>query len=96
MSRRDSIVQAGVVRFRPVILTTLTTVAGLSTVAYGIGGFDPFLQPMALAISWGLAFATGLTLIVMPCFYAIIDDITKKVTCHETVRKGGSSEDISS
>ncbi|MFH2137714.1 MAG: efflux RND transporter permease subunit [Candidatus Omnitrophota bacterium] len=87
VSRRNSIVQAGIVRFRPVMLTTLTTVAGLSTVAYGIGGFDPFLQPMALAISWGLAFATILTLVVMPCFYAIIDDITQKIACHPTVRK---------
>ncbi|MFH1061971.1 MAG: efflux RND transporter permease subunit [Candidatus Omnitrophota bacterium] len=87
MTRRDSIINSGVLRFRPVMLTTLTTVAGLSTVAYGIGGFDPFLQPMALAIAWGLAFATGLTLVVMPCLYAIIDDWTMKIACHPTVRK---------
>lgn len=86
-SRRNSIVQSGILRFRPVMLTTLTTVAGLSTVAYGIGGFDPFLRPMALAISWGLAFATGITLIAMPCFYAIVDDLTQKIACHPTVRK---------
>ncbi len=85
-SRRESIVRAGVLRFRPVMLTTLTTVAGLSTVAYGIGGFDPFLQPMALAIAWGLAFATILTLIAMPCFYAVADDLTMKLVCHPTVR----------
>lgn len=87
MPRRNSIVQAGILRFRPVMLTTLTTVAGLSTVAYGIGGFDPFLQPMALSIAWGLAFATGLTLVVMPCFYAIADDLTQKIVCHPTVIK---------
>jgi len=87
VSRRNSIIQAGVLRFRPVMLTTLTTVAGLSTVAYGIGGFDPFLKPMALTITWGLAFATGLTLIIMPCFYAIIDDITMKIVSHPTVAK---------
>ncbi|MBU4304722.1 MAG: efflux RND transporter permease subunit [Candidatus Omnitrophica bacterium] len=87
LSRRDSILQAGALRMRPVLLTTLTTVAGLSTVAYGIGGFDPFLRPMALSIAWGLAFATGLTLIVMPCFYAIIDDLTMKIACHPTVMR---------
>jgi len=87
VSRRNSTVQSGVLRFRPVMLTTLTTVAGLSTVAYGIGGFDPFLQPMALSISWGLAFATVITLIAMPCFYAIVDDLTQKIVCHPTVRK---------
>ncbi len=99
VSRRNSIIQSGVLRFRPVMLTTLTTVAGLSTVAYGIGGFDPFLQPMALSISWGLAFATVITLIAMPCFYAIVDDLTQKIACHPTVRRlskanGWTGEDL--
>lgn len=93
-SRRDSIMQSGVLRFRPVMLTTLTTVAGLSTVAYGIGGFDPFLQPMALSIAWGLAFATVLTLIVMPCLYAVIDDWTMKIACHPTVKKMQKNGDL--
>ena len=66
MDRRDSIIKAGQIRLRPVILTTITTVGGLSTVAYGIGGKDPFLVPMALTICWGLIFATMLTLIVIP------------------------------
>ncbi|PIQ89887.1 MAG: MFS transporter [Candidatus Omnitrophica bacterium CG11_big_fil_rev_8_21_14_0_20_42_13] len=77
--RRESIIEAGRLRLRPVILTTITTVAGISTVAYGIGGKDPFLQPMALTVAWGLMFATMLTLIVIPCIYAIIDDITAKI-----------------
>jgi multidrug efflux pump subunit AcrB len=76
INRRESIVQAGALRLRPIILTSVTTVGGLATVAYGIGGSDPFLKPMALAISWGLAFATVLTLLVMPCIYAIVDDIS--------------------
>lgn len=87
VSREDSIVRSGMLRFRPVILTTFTTVAGISTVAYGIGGKDPFLQPMAIAITWGLLFATGLTLIIIPCFYAIVDDLTEKVIHHPTVLK---------
>ncbi len=87
VSRRDSIMQAGALRLRPVILTTATTVAGLSTVAYGIGGADPFLQPMALTVAWGLLFATGLTLIVMPCIYAIIDDIALRLIHKSAVRK---------
>jgi len=87
VARRDSIIQAGRLRFRPVMLTTLTTVAGIGTVAYGIGGKDPFLQPMGLTITWGLIFATGLTLLIIPCIYAIIDDITEKFTHHTTVEK---------
>ncbi len=85
VDRRSSILQAGTIRLRPVILTTVTTIAGLSTVAYGIGGSDPFLKPMALAITWGLFFSTALTLIVMPCIYAIIDDITLKIKHRGTV-----------
>jgi multidrug efflux pump subunit AcrB len=78
--RRTSIVEAGRLRLRPVSLTTITTVLGLAPVAYGIGGFDPFLRPMALAISWGLLFSSALTLIVIPCVYAILDDIHSKLT----------------
>lgn len=92
VSRRESIIQAGSLRIRPVLITTFTTVAGLSTVAYGIGGSDPFLKPMALAIAWGLIFATALTLIVMPCFYAIVDDIALKVVKHGTVFKHLNNE----
>ncbi len=75
MERRESIIKAGEMRIRPVILTTITTVGGLSSVAYGIGGKDPFLVPMALSICWGLTFATMLTLIVIPCIYSIVDDL---------------------
>lgn len=85
MGRRNSIVKAGQMRLRPVILTTITTVGGLSTVAYGIGGKDPFLVPMALSISWGIAFATMLTLIVIPCIYSIVDDIALKLTKHSSM-----------
>lgn len=85
LNRHDSIIKAGQMRMRPVILTTITTVGGLSTVAYGIGGRDPFLVPMALSICWGLIFATALTLIVIPCIYSIVDDITLKVTKHTSM-----------
>ncbi len=86
VERRPSILQAGSMRLRPVLLTTITTIAGLCTVAYGIGGSDPFLKPMALAIAWGLLFATGLTLIVIPCLYAIADDLAMKVRHKPTVQ----------
>jgi len=85
MSRHDSLVKAGQMRLRPVLLTTITTVGGLSTVAYGIGGKDPFLVPMAMAICWGLIFATVLTLVVIPCIYSIVDDLTIKITHHTSM-----------
>jgi multidrug efflux pump subunit AcrB len=77
-SRRYSIIQAGKVRLRPVLMTSLTTVGGLISVAYGIGGGDPFLNPMALAIVYGILFATVLILVMIPCVYAILDDMALK------------------
>lgn len=85
MERRESIVRAGQMRIRPVFLTTITTAGGLMTVAYGIGGKDPFLVPMALTICWGISFATLLTLIVIPCIYSIVDDISLKLTRHSSM-----------
>lgn len=85
MSRPESIVKAGQMRIRAVVLTTVTTVGGLSTVAYGIGGLDPFLVPMAISLCWGLTFATLLTLIVIPCVYSIVDDVAIKLTKHDSM-----------
>jgi multidrug efflux pump subunit AcrB len=64
-------------RLRAIILTTLTTVAGLLPLAYGIGGTDIFMAPMALALGWGLVFATPLTLVLIPCLYVIGIDIAR-------------------
>ncbi|MBE7439053.1 MAG: efflux RND transporter permease subunit [Spirochaetales bacterium] len=66
---KDVVLRAASLRLRAVMLTTITTVLGLLPTAYGIGGFDPFLVPMALSFSWGLGFATVLTLIVVPILY---------------------------
>ena len=84
--RRSSIIQGCRLRLRPVLLTTITTVLGLVSVAYMIGGGDPFIRPAAMAIVWGLSFATLLTLILIPCVYAIMDDITLRFFHHGTVR----------
>ncbi len=88
--RRESIVESGRIRLRPVLLTTITTSCGLFPTAYGIWGGDPFLEPMALTIMWGLICATFLTLLILPCVYAIIDDITLKIAGHATVVKANN------
>ena len=87
MERRESIIKGVQMRIRPVILTTVTTCGGLSTVAYGIGGKDPFLVPMALAICWGLLFATFLTLLIIPCIYSILDDLSLKIAHRSSIIK---------
>jgi multidrug efflux pump subunit AcrB len=62
-------------RLRAITMTTLTTAVGLIPLAYGIGGSDPFIAPMALALGYGLLFATPLTLLFVPCLYVIRDDV---------------------
>jgi len=69
MSIEEVALKAGSMRLRAVILTTLTTVLGLLPTAYGIGGRDPFLVPLALAFAWGLMFSTLLTLFIIPVLY---------------------------
>jgi len=71
MSTYDAIITAGRRRLRAVILTATTTVVGLLPTAYGWGGMDPFVSPMALALSWGLIFSTAITLIVIPAAFSI-------------------------
>ncbi len=72
VSAYDAIMQAGRRRLRAVVLTATTTVVGLLPTAYGWGGMDPFVSPMALALSWGLIFATLVTLITIPALMAIV------------------------
>jgi len=72
---RDLVALGTANRLRAIILTTLTTVAGVLPLAYGIGGTDYFISPMALALGYGLLFATPLTLVLVPCLYLIWHDI---------------------
>jgi len=72
---RDAILQSGKRRLRAVLLTAITTVVGLLPTAYGWGGFDPFVAPMALALSWGLMFSTVITLFSVPAALGIALDI---------------------
>jgi multidrug efflux pump subunit AcrB len=71
MAVYEAIIEAGRRRLRAVILTATTTVVGLLPTAYGWGGMDPFVSPMALALSWGLIFSTVITLVVIPAVFAI-------------------------
>ena len=77
----EAIVMAGRRRLRAVLLTAATTVVGLLPTAYGWGGMDHFVSPMALALSWGLMFSTAVTLITIPAVLAVGHDV------HYFVRK---------
>ena len=73
--RDKAILASGMARFRPVLLTTVTTVGGLIPLAFFATGQAKFLSPMAISVVWGLSFATILTLILIPCLYAMLDDL---------------------
>jgi multidrug efflux pump subunit AcrB len=68
-TRTQIVAKAAKTRLRAVILTTLTTVAGLFPTAYGIAGYDSMLAEMMLAMAWGLLFGTVLTLGLVPALY---------------------------
>ena len=65
---KDALLQGCRLRLRPAILTTLTTVLGTMPTAYGLGGSDPFVRPMALAMSWGLTLGTLFSFLLIPLF----------------------------
>ena len=72
----DSVIAAGQSRFRPVLLTSVTTVAGLFPLLLETSFQAQFLIPMAVSISSGLIAATGLTLVFVPALYVVIVDVT--------------------
>ena len=72
---KEGIAEGAKQRLRPIILTTLTTVAGLLPSVYGIGGDVQSLVPVVMALSYGLIFATLVTLFLVPSLFLIIRDI---------------------
>lgn len=75
MPLRQAIERSGVRRFRPIILTSLTTFAGLLPVLFETSLQAQFLIPMAISLSFGVLFATFITLLLVPAFYSILEDI---------------------
>ncbi|MBK26747.1 MAG: hypothetical protein CME70_22290 [Halobacteriovorax sp.] len=61
-------------RLRPVLVTTITTVAGILPTAYGLAGYDSMLAEMMLTMGWGLAFGTFITLLLIPCLYSFVQE----------------------
>jgi multidrug efflux pump subunit AcrB len=71
----ESIVTAAVRRFRPILLTTLTTFGGLAPMIFETSRQAKFLIPMALSLGFGILFATSITLGIVPCLYMVLDDL---------------------
>lgn len=82
----DLLAEATSLRLRAVTVTTLTTVGGLLPTAYGLGGYDPILVPLTLALAWGLVSGTMVTLIWVPCCVAILTDLGLSKRLKPTVK----------
>ena len=70
-----AVTKAGVVRFRPILLTSITTFVGLAPLMMNRDPETAFIVPMAISLAWGVLFATGITLFLVPCLYLAIEDI---------------------
>lgn len=77
-STHDAACEAGAARFRPILLTSLTTFAGLTPMLLETDIQARFLIPMAVSLSFGILFATVITLILVPCVYLLLEDLSKK------------------
>jgi HAE1 family hydrophobic/amphiphilic exporter-1 len=76
----DAIIGAGQQRIRPIIMTSLTTILALLPLTFGFGESASLRSPMALAVIGGLITSTLLTLIVIPCVYAVFDQFIQWVS----------------
>ncbi|MBS3733803.1 MAG: efflux RND transporter permease subunit [Phycisphaerae bacterium] len=73
----DAIREAGIQRFRPVVLTTLTTFGGLAPMIFETSLQARFLIPMAISLGFGILLATGITLVLVPSLYLAVEDVKR-------------------
>ncbi len=84
LTPHEAVKQAGIRRFRPILLTTMTTFGGLAPMILETSRQARFLVPMAVSLGYGIVFATCITLVLVPCLYIVIEDI---VTLPHTLRQ---------
>jgi multidrug efflux pump subunit AcrB len=90
---QQSVVEAGGIRLRPILMTTLTTVAGMLPLALGMGSGANLMQPLAIAVIGGLLSAMVLSLVLIPCLYVIIQAIAQALLGFFTRQRGSKPVD---
>jgi multidrug efflux pump subunit AcrB len=75
LSPREAVLQSGIRRFRPILLTTLTTFGGLAPMIFETSRQARFMIPMAISLGYGIVFATAITLVIVPSVYMVIEDV---------------------
>ncbi|MBT4521879.1 MAG: efflux RND transporter permease subunit [Halieaceae bacterium] len=76
------VAQACTLRFRPILITTITTVVGLLPTAYGLAGANPYVTPMVMVMCWGVGFGGLVSLVLLPVLYMIEQDIRNRLRSH--------------
>jgi len=89
---RESLIEAGAIRLRPILMTTFALIAGMLPIALGTGEGSAFRAPMGVAIVGGVITSTFLTLLVIPTFYEIIDLIRSKLSHRVGLRAPQTAE----
>lgn len=87
LSLHDAICSAGVRRFRPILLTTLTTFFGLAPMIFETSRQARFMVPMAISLGFGILFSTIITLVLVPALYLIIEDM--QIVMHNVLGRAG-------
>jgi len=82
MRAKEAVYEAAIHRFRPIMLTTLTTFGGLAPMIFETSRQARFLIPMAISLGFGILFATVITLLLVPSLYLIVEDL------HQLFRPG--------
>jgi len=93
LSAEEAIHSAGVRRFRPILLTTMTTYGGLAPMIFETSRQARFMIPMAISLGYGIVFATLITLVLVPSLYLLVEDGQAGVArVMARLRRGGSSD----
>jgi multidrug efflux pump subunit AcrB len=87
----EALIQGGARRFRPILLTSLTTFFGLIPMIVETSVQARFLIPMAISLGFGVLFATGITLLLVPSAYAVAEDAARGVRSFKAWLGGGAS-----
>lgn len=90
MELRQAIVEAALQRFRPILMTSLTTILALLPLTFGFGESASLRAPMAIAVIGGLVTSTLLTLIVIPCYYDAIERVARRIKGTSTAKMEAS------
>ena len=94
MPAKEAILNAGIRRFRPVLLTTVTTFGGLAPMIFETSRQARFMIPMALSLGYGIVFATVITLLLIPCLYVVLEDIKTLMTGQLVTRPLRSADGV--